>query len=410
VWCRSLALAAFLFASQGASAQCVSFGEGEFRTMVESSQKAIDQDDAYKHKQLMVEFIRNLPCLEMQLPKDAWAQFLVSEAIVRYTTGQDWAAALNTALGIWPDVPGVPAFILEEWGPEAPGPSVKQDIPEGTTLFLDGVLVEDQYPSLRGLHVVQRLRDGEWEAHLIENGSWPPEWFAIDGAVDPDGTSDPDGVDEPRETRPRAALGILIGVGHESQEVDPAGTYLGNGRRTGPVGGLSFWGELPVVSVVGVFADAKIPVQIPSVRSESEQGGFDIDTDPIILPDAYGGLALVLPQFAVHLGGGITQMRVEEGNQPRTFTFPQPRLAVESVSETADFLIGGGYTPSASHVDLKATFQVAQRDGMSWRVGPMFEGASAQFVEEKPGRGRTASVFRGRAILLVSVASGRNRP
>jgi len=396
-----------MLASQAASAQCVTFGEGEFRAIVEASQKSIDQDDAYKHKQLMVEFIRMLPCLEIQLPKDAWAQFMVSEAIIRYTTGQDWRGALNTALGIWPDVPDVPAFILDEWGPEAPGAPLNVEIPEGTTLFLDGVLVE-RPAALKGLHVVQRLRDGAWDSRLVEDGTWPEEWFDKEVQLDKDGN--PIVVQtttEPLEAGPRAALGILIGVGYESQEVDPSGTYLGNGSRTGPLGGLSFWGEIPVVSVLGFFADAKLPVQIPSIRTEAEQGGFEIDTDPILLPDAYGGFAVVLPQFAVHFGGGITQLRVVEGEQPQTFTFPQPRIAVESVSETADFLVGGGYTPSATHVDIRATFQVGERNGRSWRVGPLFEAANAKFVEEKPGRGRTASVFRGRAVLLVSVTSGR---
>ena len=406
MWCRSLVLGCALLASPVAAAQCVSFDEGEFRTMVESSQKAIDQDDAYKHKQLMVEFVRMLPCLEMQLPKDAWAQFLVSESIVRFTTDQDWRAALDTALEIWPDVPGVPAFILEEWGPKAPGPPRTLDIPEGTTLFVDGVLVEET-PELSGLHVIQRLLDGEWESRLVEDGEWPSDWFEALVVLDKDGNPIDPSRDGPREVGPRAALGVLIGVGHESQVVEPSGTYLGNGRTTGPVGGLAFWGEIPVVSVVGLFADAKLPVQVPSILSGTEQGGLDVDLMPAILADAYGGFAMVLPQFGVHLGGGITQLRVTEGGVPRTFTFPQPRVAVEAFSETADFMLGGGYTPSATHVDLKVTFQASERKGMSWRVGPLFEAANAKFVEEKPGFGREASVFRGRAILLVSVTSGR---
>jgi hypothetical protein len=409
VWCRSLMVVAALLGSPVmASAQCVSFGEGEFRTMVEASQKAIDQDDAYKHKQLMVEFVRMLPCLDMQLPKDAWARFLVSESILRYTTEEDWRGALNTALEIWPDVPGVPPFILEEWGPEAPAPPLNDTIPDGTTFFVDGVLV-DRAPELTGLHVIQRLVNGEWDSRMVENGTWPRAWFDARVVLDERGNPiDPSAQASGRgETRPRMALGVLVGVGHESQSVEPAGTYLGNGRRTGPVGGLALWGEIPVVSVVGLFADTKLPVQVPSVLSNDEQSRLELDVAPAILADAYGGFAVVLPQFAVHVGGGITQLRVTEGDTSRTFTFPQPRLAVEAISPTADFLVGGGYTPSATHVDLRVTFQASERNGWSWRVGPLFEAANARFVEQKPGLGREASVFRGRAIFLVSVARGR---
>jgi len=379
--------------------------------MVKASETAINQDDAYKHKTLMAEFLRSLPCVETQLPKDAWAQFLVSEAIVRYASEQDWKNALNTALNVWPDVPGVPEFILDEWGPEAPKGPLDTPTPAGTTLFLDGVLVTRPL-MLTGLHIVQRLRDGKWDTRLLEDENWPAEWFAKEVELDDDGNpiAAPDPVpDGPVEIKGRAAIGVLVGAGFESQAVDPAGNYLGNAQHTGPLSGLSFWGEIPFASSFGMFADAKVPVQIPSVRTEAEEGGFEISTDPIILPDAYTGFAVILPEFAVHVGGGITQLRVNEGGNPRTFTFPQPRIAIQSVSWKADFMLGGGYTPSATHVDLKATFHVGGNDGMSWRIGPLFEAANAKFVEEKPkvGKARTASVFRGRAILLVSVTWGR---
>ena len=398
-----------LSASEGAWAQCTSFNEAEFRAMVESSKTAIDQDDGYKHKTLMAEFMRSLPCIKAQLPKDAWAQFLVAEAIVRYTTDQDWDNALNTALGVWPDVPGVPEFILNEWGPKAPNPPMVKPIPAGVTLFLDGVLV-DRPLMLSGLHVVQKLQDGQWDTQIVEDKNWPDPWFAevvpLDDNGDPIATPEPQ-PEGPIEVAGRAALGILVGAGFESQSVDPAGNYLGNGQHTGPIAGLSFWGEMPLASVVGVFVDAKLPVQIPSVKTEAEEGGFEVSTDPIILPDVYGGFAVVLPTFAFHLGGGITQLQVSEGGKQRTFTFPQPRIAIESVSSRADFLLGGGFTPSATHVDMKATFHVGGKDGVSWRVGPLLEAANAKFTEEKPGYGRTASVFRGRVILLISVTWGR---
>ncbi len=399
---------ALLLASQAAWAQCTTFDEGEFRNIVDASQKAIDQDDAYKHKQLWAEFLRTLPCLENQLPKDAWAQFLVAESIVRYTTEKNWEGSLDTALGIWPDVPGVPEFILDEWGPKAPKAPLDKPIPDGTTLFLDGVLV-DKPLMLMGLHIVQQLKDGEWDSRMIEDENWPDAWFVDEGPTDSDGNPvAPDPVPTtPGDTKGRAAIGILIGGGNESQTVDSSGTYLRSSQRTGPIGGLSFWGEIPIASVVGLFADAKLPVQIPSIITAGAGAGVSFETNPILLPDAYGGFAVILPEFAIHVGGGITQMQIVEGDLSRNFVFPQPRIAFESVSWKADFLLGGGYTPSASHVDVKATFHVGGHDGMSWRVGPLFEAANAKFVEEKPGAGRTASVFRGRAIVLVSVTWGR---
>lgn len=404
---RRLALALILLGAPSfARAECPQpLTETAVREMAAASKTAIDGDDALAHMQVFTDMQLQLPCLEGQLPKEPWAEILVSEAIVRYTTDKDWRAALNTALAIWPQVPDIPQFVLDEWSaPPSPRPWV-QPIPPGTTLFLDGVLVT-RPTHLSGLHVAQRLVDGTWQTVLLRDGEqWPASWFEPVLAAGAASTTPA----EPEGPKPRSALLFLLGVGNLTQWVDSAGNYLGSGTRTGPIAGLGISGVVPVAGQAGFSFELAAPVQIPSVRTEAMEGGYVVDPTPTILPDAWLGAGAVGRTWSIQLGGGFTSIEVVEGDEPRALWYPQPRLQLEALGDKAELLVGFGGTPSLAHFDFRTAFALseAKPGKASPRIGGTIHVANAWFDEAEPGFGRTATVLRARLGLVIAVAWGR---
>ncbi|MBW1877868.1 MAG: hypothetical protein JRI25_19580 [Deltaproteobacteria bacterium] len=159
-----------------AFAQCEAFTEAEFLQIAQRAQQAIDGGDAFGHGAVYQEMQERLPCLEEQLPRRAWAEFLVGLSTVEHALGREWESSVDTAVRVYPDV-------RRDYGPDAVRSYVPGSLPEngrplvaGSTYFLDGVPIT-RARELKGLHVLQRLQGDTWSTRLLIDEPIPPEWI-----------------------------------------------------------------------------------------------------------------------------------------------------------------------------------------------------------------------------------------
>ena len=103
-----------------AHAACTELLPADVERLAEASAQALLTDDSTTHRRDWLDLKEGLPCLRGQLPKDAWASLLVSEAIVRNALGEDWLEPLDTASAIAPDLPGLPQFMRDQYTAAAP--------------------------------------------------------------------------------------------------------------------------------------------------------------------------------------------------------------------------------------------------------------------------------------------------
>ena len=107
-----------------AAPTCEPFSEEDFRELVARSKAAIGADDVVGHGALYRQLQAQLPCLEVQLPKEPWAEFLVGMAVVEYALGRAWEPPLRTALEVYP-------LVVRDYGPpeirEYPAPEGSHD-------------------------------------------------------------------------------------------------------------------------------------------------------------------------------------------------------------------------------------------------------------------------------------------
>ncbi|MBT3224139.1 MAG: hypothetical protein HN348_34155, partial [Proteobacteria bacterium] len=172
-WC--LALVALSWSTIG-HADCTVFTEAGFRELNQRAYDAIAIDDVVGHGALYREIQQNLPCMNEQLPKDAWAEFLVGLAVVEHAMGRKWADPLSTAIGIHPTVKrdyGAPE--IREFTGMEPKQTGKQ-VPLDAIYFLDGVATT-KIPELRGTHVAQRFKEGKWTSRVLFDEQWPGDWI-----------------------------------------------------------------------------------------------------------------------------------------------------------------------------------------------------------------------------------------
>lgn len=147
-------------------------GTAEFKDQVDRAQSAIDDGDVLGHGAAWRALQAGIPCLDVPVPVDAWAKFLVGYAVVEHALGRDWEPALRTALRIQPAVSrdyGPEA--LRTWTPTDGG--LRVDVASG--VWIDGVQAEST-GALTGPHILQRRRDGAWESQVVTSAPLPDGW------------------------------------------------------------------------------------------------------------------------------------------------------------------------------------------------------------------------------------------
>jgi hypothetical protein len=160
---------------------CSPLDEAGLRALVAEAKAAVDRDDLVSYAERRKRLYQDLPCLEIPLPADVWARFLLDEAVVAYALGQRWEAPLGTALSLDPALPrGDLPPELRAWIPPAPAASAA---PLASGAFrIDGRSVSAAPvpvgTDLVGTHVVQRELDGELTTRVLQDEPFPADWRA----------------------------------------------------------------------------------------------------------------------------------------------------------------------------------------------------------------------------------------
>lgn len=395
-------IVAFWFASARAQDCAQPLSELEFRALVRESKEAIFRDDVLTHRRLFGELAERVPCLTGQLPKDAWAELLVSEAIVRNATGGDWQAPLATALAVFPDLAAVPEYLMEQYAPGPPARATGAPIPSDATLFVDGVLVA-AVPELQGQHIVQVWRDGRWRSAWSDSAPVPAEWLIPKA---PDVVTVQAG-DDGASPRGRGALGVAVGFALGRQMVEDPGSYLADGRQLSGLFGIASHGVQPIVQNGGGYWDVTLPAAVPTVRSSSVEGGTVFDGSPAFLPTVDAGAAWVGRTVHAGLGAGFFGLRRVEGDRVLTAWYPQPDLRVGLRSPKADFEVAGGATPSAGHGLVRGGWSFGEPKALAVRLGFDARLGAAWLFEAPPGD-RRASLLQIGLLGRIDAAWGRN--
>jgi hypothetical protein len=381
---RAWAIAGISLAcAQVARADCIPLTENDVRTIAKASADALLSDDTTTHRHGWLEFLERFPCMQGQLPKEAWASLLVSEAIVRNALGENWLEPLDTAVGAWPEVPGIPDFLRDQYVAGDPTPPLPHRLVRpGATLFVDGVLVAAP-PRLTGLHAVQLLDAGTWTDRILHDEPIPADWLVSDEApVAPADTA----------LHGRGSFSLLVGLGTVTQSVADSGTYFGDAAQTGVLTGVTLIGVEPVPGLHGfaVGWDLRGGAQVASLAT-SASGERTFSADPLPLPDLYGTIGWMGRGFAVEAGGGASRLWVTTADGLTPYFYPQPPAALEIFGKRADFAFGGGATPSAAHLRIHGGSAVSSHRGLGLRLGVDASTMVAWFEEVAPGT-RTASV------------------
>ncbi|MEZ4237827.1 MAG: hypothetical protein R3F59_17105 [Myxococcota bacterium] len=384
----------------------VPLGDADVRALAKVSSQAIFDDDPVTHKRVYGELVRLAPCLDHPVSRDAWAQLLLDEAIVRYVAKEPWQPVLATALAVRPDLSGVPQYLLDAFvapPPPPPGPAV----PEDAALFVDGVLVRrapQRDPAAPDVHLVQLWRDGRMRSRYLQPGvPFPDDWLEAAPVRVVEVEKADDGVWEPAG---RGAVGLGFGVLVSSQLVEDPGTWLADASLTGGAGALTLAGFQPVAGPGGAFWDAQLRAVAPSVRKIG--GNPTFEPAPLALPAVWLGPAAVLEQVAVGLGGGVAQLQKVVGGVPTTMTLPQAHLVVSGRQGRGTFAVSGGASPSAGHAGMAGGWILSEVVPVSWRFG-FDANFDAAWLHEAPPGERTASVLQLGVLVRVEAAWGEDR-
>ena len=97
---------ALLLGGWAQAEDCIRLDEARLRSIVADAKAAVDRDDLVTFVQLRRTLIGDLPCLEGQLPVDAWARFLLDDAVVEFALGEAWKEPLATARSGGPSLQG----------------------------------------------------------------------------------------------------------------------------------------------------------------------------------------------------------------------------------------------------------------------------------------------------------------
>src|SRR5262245_23144077 len=91
-----------LVAYAAIAADCQDMREAAFRARVDEARQALLDYDSLGYGAVFRAFQAEVACMIEPIPSDAWAQMLVTEAIVEQAVGQPWQEPLRAALAIDP--------------------------------------------------------------------------------------------------------------------------------------------------------------------------------------------------------------------------------------------------------------------------------------------------------------------
>lgn len=356
-----LVTATFAHAAPEVELACQPLAEPEFREMVAKAKTFIVQDRPTSHAAIADELEERIPCLTFVPSPDVWAGYLVGLAAVRYLQNGDWKGPLAAAIRVVPNIDrGVNAnHEMGLWTPP-PEPPSPGPVPEGVSLFVDGVL-EPDLPAANGLHLVQvRTWGGELYSALVRDQPVPTTWFARRKGGG--GTKGGD---------PRWVGSAVGGVGRFSQAVDAPGDYVGDSTAMGPAVGGSM--VFRVGQPVGVAVDA---------LGTTAPHGVDVDGSLLVTAG--------IPQVTVGLGAAVaTADRVENGDVVRSIHVV-PTLGVAGRfgpedGTAVDAGIAAGFLPSFTRGVVRVG--VSPPGGtVRFRGGVVGRLRSAHFVQIDSGR------------------------
>lgn len=379
----------------------VPFTEYDVRAISSESKRAVFRDDAVSHKRLFTDLVRQVPCLDHQLSKDAWAVLLLDEAIVRNVAKADWQGVLTTAMSIFSDLEA-PQYMLDAWERGAKQVYGEGVIPPDATLFVDGVL-QSRIPLLTGEHIVQVWRDNRWRSVFLDGVTpFPSDWLA----PKPKEVVYVEAPDESWQPTGRGSVGVEFGVLVSNQLIDEPGTYLADAGRVGGSAGIAAHGVQTFGAVVGAFYDARLRLVVPSVLQFAGTPAFD--AAPLVLPSGYLGPSLILERVHAGIGGGVFQTQKVEQGIPDTLTLPQVHLAVGARQGRGAFDVGGGLSPTAAHASMSGGWILTKVAPLSWRLAADATLEALWLSEEEPGT-RHATVLQVAGVARLEAVWGADR-
>jgi len=333
----------------------------ELREIVGDAVAAIDQEDAAKHRGAQLALEERLPCLDEQLPSRAWADYLVTEAMIRHADElSDWQTPLQLALELVPGHPDVPGWMLDEYTePDAP-PGEPIPLPSGVVIAIDGRVVVGAIPPLAGLHVVQIVEGSKWKSMLLKGRPFPAEWLAS--------------PEEPARPVTEAlaswgSLGLTIGFGSWSQRppgaVDPM--ILDAKSFPGASVGLAGHGQQQITGPVSVFWTLD-----GSLQSSPPSAGADSGKRMVPFGSGFAGAALFDQPLSIWLGGGALTTRISTFSGEEYIVLPHYLVGVSYRSAeplALDVFVGGGWGPWGSHFQARTGATVVDLGPVGLRVG-----------------------------------------
>ncbi|MCB9683942.1 MAG: hypothetical protein H6738_01690 [Alphaproteobacteria bacterium] len=336
----------------------------------ERSASAIAADDAPEHAKTFTALLRDLHCLEEELPREAWARLLLDEAIVSFAEGRDHRTVLAAAHRADPEL-AIPSFLART------PPSTELFRAPGTLRWpttVDGVRVEDPV-RLEGVHVVQATTG---RGHLT--------WVVDDGRFPEDALGGLPAVGKVRVSTKGSPWGVLTTTGGWAETADRVADGDPALTRGGLVG-LAAFGHLTLAGPLGASAE---------LGSAFGDGAL-----------ASGRLALTVGTDRVWgwAGGAVVSLRQGEDELRRTFWLPQPMLGVAARSpgdRALDGSLGFGVVPGTWNVDGRIGVAVVPVGPLDLRVGAAANVVTAAFVQEVSGVGATASRWSGGLELGVA--------
>lgn len=405
---------ALLLSLTALGAECETpFTLDELRVVVGTALSAIDQGDPATHQRASEELVARIPCIQGQVPATEWADYLVTEALVRYlekTPG--WEKALKTALELSPNHPYIQDFILEDYlePPDPPGEPVP--IPPGHVVVIDGRILTGAVPPLDGLHVVQDLHEGKWRSKVLRGEAFPAEWLQPAAPLD----DEPKAPREPRAPRePKVGglatwgtVGLSGGLGNWSQsstELDPS---VVERQTSGVAISLSSVGQLYFVRPLGVFWVADLQLQ------DSQSASADPSRQFVPFGKVFGGISLLDKPISLWVGGGYTTVRVQEKGQERPFGMGNYLVGLSFRSQgpiPIDAMAGGGVLPWAYHGVLNAGATIIDLGPVGLRIGVQADFTRAHLGDADLPLGdrmRLARANRWTGGLVVGLAWGRD--
>ncbi len=350
--------------------------EAELRGLTREAVVAIDREDVQAHRAVLDTLEERVPCLEDAIPSRPWADFLVTEVLIRYADGTaSWQVPLRTVDKLVPDHPDVPGWLRDEYTPPPDPPGEPLSIPSGALVVVDGRVQAGRVPPLTGLHVVQVFRDDEWKSVLTRNRSFPREWLAEKPRVEP----------RPEVTEAYASwgsIGLGGGFGAWSQRptADTSSGLIQAADFPGTGLTVASHGQQVVFQPVGVFWSADLALQ-----SSADSGSSDTRR---LVPFGSGfvGASLFDQPLSVLLGGGALTTRITTPEE-QVVVLPHYFAGISFRSAEPiglDVMAGGGWGPWGAHAQGRAGATLVDLGPVGLRVGARGSYAVATLLDFEP--------------------------